>query len=588
MADNTLIPTPATPDVVSMTILIDGKQIPGHYPLLSMTIRKETNKIPTAMLHFDDGEASKATFAVSNTDDFIPGKKIEIQLGYKGENSLVFKGIIVNHGIRIRQAGNMLIVECKDECVRMTRGNKSRYYVDKKESEILEEVIAAYSLDKQVADTTSSIREVVQYDSTDWDFLLCRAEANGLLVNASDGKISIDKPDTGKDPALQVSFGSSLLEFDAEIDARIQSKGISTGSWNATDQQFIKADAAEPAPLKAGNLDKEKLADVLGGDPLSITHGGKVSQSELQAWADGRLMKERLAKIRGRVKFMGFSGIAPGMMIKLAGVGDRFAGNVYVSGVLHTVSKGNWETDVQFGINPEAIASQYALRPLPANGLLPGVGGLQIGVVTVLEKDPDGEERIKVRLPIVNTKEEGTWARIATLDAGKDRGTYYRPYIGDEVIVGFLGDDPRHPVVLGMCHSSANPSPEQAKDTNHHRGYVSKSKMKFTFDDEKKIITLETAAGNSLVMNEEEKSVILKDQHGNKIVMNEQGIAIESYKDLKLKAAKDINSEGMNVDIKANTGFKAMGNGSAELSSASTTVKGSASTVIQGGLVRIN
>jgi len=57
---------------------------------------------------------------------------------------------------------------------------------------------------------------------------------------------------------------------------------------------------------------------------------------------------------------------------------------------------------------------------------------------------------------MISTSDDGIWARISTLDAGKQRGTFFRPEIGDEVIVGFLNDDPRYPVVLGMVNSSAN------------------------------------------------------------------------------------------------------------------------------------
>src|SRR4029079_19624165 len=141
------------------------------------------------------------------------------------------------------------------------------------------------------------------------------------------------------------------------------------------------------------------------------------------------------------------------------------------------------------------------------------------------------------------------WARLATLDAGKSRGTYFRPEIGDEVVVGFLGDDPRNPVVLGMFHSSAKPAPEAAKDDNHHKGYVSREKMKFTFDDEKKVIVLETPGGNKMTLSEEEKGVVLQDQHGNKITLNDSGMLIESVKDLTLKAAKDLKIEGMNAEM---------------------------------------
>ncbi|MDD5630875.1 MAG: type VI secretion system tip protein VgrG, partial [Methylococcales bacterium] len=418
--------------------------------------------------------------------------------------------------------------------------------------------------------------------------LLCRAEANGFVVMVEDGKITAAPPATAEKSVLSVKYGATLLELDAEIDARWQSKGIKAGSWNATDQEFIEAEAQESATTGNGNISPGSLADVIGGEAHKIRHGGKLSQPELQAWADGRLLKERLAKVRGRAKFQVFACVMPGKVIEVKGIGERFEGKMYVSGVRHSLSKGNWETDVQLGLSTELFTGTYNLRPLPAAGLLPAVSGLQIGIVTVLENDPDGEDRIKVKLPLISTADEGMWARLATLDAGKERGTFFRPEIDDEVIVGFLNDDPRHPVVLGMCHSSAKPAPEPAKDDNHHKGYISREKMKLTFDDEKKFIVLETPGGNKITISDDDKGIVLEDQNGNKITLNDSGIKIESTKDLILKASKDVKIEGMNVNIKAQTAFKAEGTASAEVSGASTTIKGSATTVIQGGMVQIN
>jgi uncharacterized protein involved in type VI secretion and phage assembly len=296
----------------------------------------------------------------------------------------------------------------------------------------------------------------------------------------------------------------------------------------------------------------------------------------------------RLARIRGRARCQGFAGVTPDKIVEISGIGERFQGKLYVSGVRHTVSSGNWETDVQFGLNPELFAETYDLRPLPAAGLLPTVSGLQIGIVTALENDPAGEDRIKIRLPLVSSSEEGIWARVATLDAGNQRGTYFRPEIDDEVVVGFLNDDPRHPVILGMCHSSAKPAPEPAKDDNHHKGYVSREKLKLTFDDEKKIIQMETPGGNKFAMSEDAKGITLEDQNGNKITLDDSGIKIESVKDLIFKASKDVKLSGLNTEFSADATFKASGTTSAEMSSSSMTVKGSATTVIQGGMVQIN
>jgi len=571
-----------------VSVLVDGKEIPGTYHVLGLSVAREVNRIPAATIHLRDGEASLSTFEVSNNDHFVPGKKIEIQLGYRSQNDSVFKGIVVKHGIKIRKNESLLLVECRHEAVKMSCGSKSRYFTDKKDSDIMEEVIASYQLQKDVTTTAPNVKQVVQYDCTDWDFLVCRAEANGQVVLVEDGKVTIAPPVTTGDPVVAVRYGATLLELDAEIDARWQAKGIKASSWNATDQAVIVADASEPSTTGSGNLTYDELAAVMGGEAHEIRHGGKLDQSELQAWADGCLLKERLAKVRGRAKFQGFAGALPGKVIDVTGIGERSEGKLYVSGVRHTVANGNWETDVQFGLSVEPFSATYNLRPLPAAGLLPAVNGLQVGVVTALENDPDGEDRIKLRLPLVSPDDEGIWARVATLDAGKQRGTFFRPEIGDEVVVGFLSEDPRHPVVLGMLHSSAKPAPESAKDANDRKGYVSREKMQLIFDDKKKSIVCGTPAGNTMTLSEDDKGITLKDQNGNTITLDDAGITIESAKDLTLKAAKDIKLEGLNVDMKAQTNFKAAGTVSVEVSGASTTIKGSATTVIQGGLVQIN
>ena len=587
MPNDSTIPTPATPDVITIAILVDGMEIPGAFQILSVSVSRELNRIPSATIHFKDGDASKGTFEISNSAYFVPGKEIEIQLGYRSQNKTVFKGITTNHSISVRRNNSMLIVECRDKAVKMTSGQKSKYFTDQKDSDIMESVIGQYGLSSEIEATNPDLKEVVQYDATDWDFLLLRAEANGQVVMVEDGKVKIAKPATGNEAVVNITYGSTLLELDAMIDARIQSEGIKTGSWLAADQDVITAEAREPGTTNNGNISTTDLSAVIGGTH-DLFHGGALSQPELQAWADGMLLKERLAKTRGRVKFQGFADAMPGKLVEINGIGERFEGKMYISGVRHSVSGGNWETDVQLGLSPELFAETFNMRPLPAAGLIPGINGLQIGIVTVLENDPAGEDRIKIRLPMISTADEGIWARISTLDAGNGRGTFFRPEIGDEVIVGFLNDDPNFPIVLGMCHSSAKPAPEPPKDDNHIKGYVSREKMRFSFDDENKVILIETPAGNKITLSEEDSGIMMEDQNGNKITMDDSGITIQSSKDLTLKASNNIKIEGINATFSASGSLKAEGSGSVEVKGASVSVNGSATTEIKGGVVMIN
>ncbi len=166
--------------------------------------------------------------------------------------------------------------------------------------------------------------------------------------------------------------------------------------------------------------------------------------------------------------------------------------------------------------------------------------------------------------------------RVCTLDAGKERGTFFLPELQDEVIVGFINNDPRHAVILGMVNSSKLPAPLEAADANNEKGYVSRSKLKLIFNDEKKTINIETPGGNKVLISDDEKKIHLEDQHGNKITMNEDGITIDSYKDLIFKAVKDMKGDAVNITMKASANAKVEGSGGAEISSGgNTTVKGS-------------
>ncbi len=587
MSSQTTIPTSATPDVVSPAILIDGSEVPGTITFSSIIVEREVNRIPSARLHIQDGDAASQTFPVSNLDLFAPGKEIEIQLGYRSRNDSVFKGVVVRQALKVRQSDSLLIVDCKDKAVRMTHGARSHYFMDQTDSDVMEEIIDGHGLVSDIEPTTITHQSLVQFDSTDWDFLVCRAEANGRIVVVRDGAVSISKPDPLAEPPVSVAFGSTLMELDIEVDARQQDESITAGAWDQSDQTQQEAEASEPVAGTNGNLSAEDLSSVLAAGSRELKHGADIPEPELQAWADARLLKQRLARTRGRATFQGYPGINPGDMITLDGIGERFEGTVFVSGIRHTVAQGQWCTDVQIGLDPQMFADRYAVGTMPASGLLPAAPGLQIGIITALEGDPDGEDRIRVKLPFVSSEKDGTWARLATLDAGKDRGTFFRPEVDDEVVVGFLHGDPRHAVILGQLHSSAKPTPEPLSDQNHRKGYISREKLMLLLDDDKKILHLETPAGNILTLSEDDKTILLQDQNGNKLAMSSDGVVIESIKDIKLKAAGDVTIEGVNIELKASAEFTAKGS-TAKLTSASTTVEGSGTLTVKGGIVQIN
>jgi Rhs element Vgr protein len=591
MTNDRVIPNEAIHEVVNHEILVDGQPLNPAWQVMSITLSDEVNRIASAVIVLRDGDASAEKFELSEKPEFLPGKKVDVKIGLDGKKKTLFKGLIVRHAIRAKSQGNsFLTIECKHAAVKMTLGRKNKYFENQKDSDVIESILGKYGLKGSVESTSVQHKELVQFHATDWDFVVARAEMNGKLVFADQDKISVKKPDTGASPVLTLTYGANLLEIEAEMDARTQWKSVKADAWDYAGQQLATGDASSASFTEAGNVSGATLADAVAPDSFDLRHSGQVLPQELKAWADAAMLKSRMAKIRGRAKFTGFPDVKPGVMVKLQGCGARFNGKIYVTAVRHEVVGGSWFTHIQFGLAPEWFSHTPDIPDTPAAGLAPAVRGLQIGVTVQLESDPDGEDRILVKMPTLDNQAKGTWARVCTLDAGNERGSFFRPEIGDEVIVGFLNDDPRDAVVLGMLNSSAKPAPWPGKDDNHIKGWQTRSKMKFFFDDDKKEVTLETPAGNKFIISEDQKSITLQDQNGNSLKMNDQGIEIKSVKNLKIEAAQNadikagqnLKAEGsMNAELKAGTQLTAKGGASAEFSSGGA-------TQLKGAIVKIN
>ena len=581
MNNSGYIQTSKTADLVTYKVLSGGNELPGKYGVKSIVVEKEINRVPHAQIVILDGSASDREFELSNEELLTPGKEIEITAGYQLDEETIFKGIVIKHNIKVRKGMSYLVVECKDEAVKMTVGRKSNYFYDSTDSAIIEELIGNQSLTADVEATTNEHQELIQYRTSDWDFMLTRAQVNGKLCFVDDGIIKIAAPELNGDTIETVVYGSSIHEFDGEIDARDQFDRITSYSWSYTDQELLETEAQDPGVNLNGDLTASDLANVLQLENFELRHGGNLTQEELQDWSDAKALYQQLAKTRGRVKFQGIPTVKPGTLLQLEGVGNRYNGTIYVTGVRHEIVDGNWLVDAQFGLCPTWFSETYDVTDMPGSGIIPAISGLHIGVVTQLESDPDGEDRILVQIPIINNEQQGIWARIATLDAGENRGSFFRPEIEDEVIIGFINDDPNDAVVLGMLNSSTKPAPLTASDDNHEKGFVTRSEMKMIFNDDKISYVLETPAGKKVILDEDADIVQIEDEHSNILTFNSDGITMESAGDINIKATGDVNIEGMNINGKANAQLKVEGSAGAEISSGAV-------TVVKGSQVQIN
>jgi Rhs element Vgr protein len=580
--------------VVRLSLFSNGTALPGTVQVVSVSVRKAINKIPVAEIVVVDGDMPKKDFPVSDADYFKPGQAIKINAGYGSQEDTIFEGVVVKHGIKITGDNySRLVVECRDKAVAMTIGRKNANYVDSKDSDIITKLIGNSSgLSSDVSATTTQYKELVQYYCTDWDFMLSRAEVNGLLVIVDAAKVSVKAPATGGTPSLKVTYGSDLMEFHADIDARTQFSKVEGVSWDLKNQAIVQQQAAPQTLNAQGNLDSATLAKVIGLDSFRLQTPAPLESAVLKSWADGQQVKAGLARIRGRMKFQGSAKAKAGELIELEGVGNRFNGKVFVSEVNHAVRDGNWVTEVEFGMPQGWFAESRDLVAPPASGFLPGIEGLHIGVVKKLDADPEGQYKVQVSIPVLQAETDGVWARLSMFYASDGIGAFFVPEIGDEVVLGYFNNDPSNPVILGSLYSSKRKPAYELTADNFKKAIVTKSKLKLEFDDDKKIITIITPANNQIVISDDGKSILLKDQTGNQAKLSEDGILLDSPKDITISAKgkislsatgnveidskADMKASATNISHTANAAFTAKGNASVEVSSpGQTTVKGS-------------
>ena len=530
---------PPAADVVTQKVLIEGTALSKEILLSQITVSKSYNKISFAKLIFRDGSAAKRDFALSNDDKFKPGNKIKIQLGYHGKVDTVFEGIIIKHGIKVVQKGSSLLkIEAKDKCILLTANRKSAYHIKKTDSTVIANLAKAGGITDTDIDTTSFEHpQLVQMDATDWDFIVSRAEANSMLVFTDDGKLIVKKPSADSKPVLTATYGKDIREFEAEMDARRQYSKVKSHSWDFTKQKLEDSDDGTAAFSENGNLASGQLGQVLNAD-VNLIHSGNLTKPQLKNWSDAYALRSKISKAVGRVRIQGNASVKPGTVVKLAGVGSRFNGNVFVTGVLHHY-EGGWQTDVQFGWREEWFYKQEDFMNKPAAGLLPGINGLQIGVVLDTKDTLDGGQyRVKVQIPTITPGNEGLWARVTSIDAGPGRGAYFRPQPNDEVVLGFLNDDPRDAIIIGYLHSKdTNKIPFADPDAQEY-GFVTKEGIKVVLDDKNKRATIlapVSGGEKSLTLNTASNAIEMKDENNNTIKMDTSGITIQSSKMITIK-----------------------------------------------------
>ena len=187
--------------------------------------------------------------------------------------------------------------------------------------------------------------------------------------------------------------------------------------------------------------------------------------------------------------------------------------------------------------------------------LATGLGGRFYGVYSALVtdiNDPENMGRVKIRLPWSPDKDGRdyeAWARIATLMAGNNRGSWFIPDVDDEVLVSFEAGDTRIPFVMGMLWNGQDSPTENMDESGRKeiKSLCSRNGVKVTLEDkdgQEKLI-LETPGGQKMTLKDGPGIVEVEDSNGNNVKLESSGITVNASAKVTINGSMVEISAGM-------------------------------------------
>ncbi|MBI4576611.1 MAG: phage tail protein [Planctomycetes bacterium] len=263
--------------------------------------------------------------------------------------------------------------------------------------------------------------------------------------------------------------------------------------------------------------------------------------------------------------------------------------------------------------------------------------GVVVGIVTD-NKDPEKQGRVKVRFPWLVDKDTSWWARVATLMAGKGRGSWFLPEIDDEVLVAFDHGDINHPYVIGALWNGKD-VPPQANDivsgfAGNPHSYKTKGKD-FNEDGKDDVRFIRSRSGHLVILDDtsgterigvvdktgkhrievltDKKKVVITSEDGDiemyapkgKVYIECEVLQTKSTKDTQLEAGgkldmtskmdmtvktdQNMKTESkMNMNVKAGMNLEMKAGPQMTAKAAMTTLEASALMTVKGMPVKIN
>lgn len=521
-------------------ILIEGENAPEALlqGLMRVTVEQGLHLPGLCTLRVQDDELSLVDSATVNI-----GRSLTVEMGTGNTLRRVFEGEIVGLELEPTAVGTLtLVVRAYDRSHRLHRGRRTQSYQQVTDSDLATRIAREAGLDPDVESTSEVYSYILQDNRTPYEFLRERAERIGFAFWVSEGKLHFRRPAARPPEPIPLEWGRTLRQFHPVLTTGQQVDEVIVRGWDPQEKRAIvgRATRGRAAPEIGEQRSGSELArEAFGSASVLVVDRPVSTQGEADALAQALCDRLSAGFVRAEGRCAGEPRLCPGALVEIRNVGQRFSGKYYVTRAIHSIGqRGMYETE--FSVTGHQAETLFdLLRPAPERPFW-------IGPALVTDnQDPSGMGRVKVQIPWLGDQVESTWARLAVPMAGSERGLFFLPEVGDEVLVAFEHGDVNHPYVLGALWNGREGPPNASSAVNSAGQVVQR--------------VIRTRAGHTILLDDTDGGggITIEDRAGNKVHLDtgRNTLRIEVMQDVAIEAQGKVAIKAMmGIDLEASAG----------------------------------
>lgn len=346
------MPVANSPQLASFEIKVNNSLLPidTELRLVAVSVEEDVNLPSMFTLEFAGLPEQQGTIAILDDARFAIGSAVEVKLGYVGQLTTLLKGeITALEPAFVCNGPPSLIVRGYDRRHRLQRGRKTRTFVQQKDSDIATQIASEAGLTAQTKDSKVVHDYLIQANQTDWEFLQSRARLIQYEVMVEDKTLNFRPVSNDASTALSLSLETNLLEFHPRLTSTGQVSDVIVQGWNPKDKAAIvgKATAGEEVSDMGGTNSGAVLSRQAFGKAIGrISDQPVITQAEADQIAKAQLNRSVLTLIQGEAICRGQTDVRAGKVVTIAGIGNRFSGQYYITTASHRYGPSGYYTSI--------------------------------------------------------------------------------------------------------------------------------------------------------------------------------------------------------------------------------------------------